>query len=539
MNGEKGLMVAGGVVAVAKRRSSFVEGALILGVSGVVTRLIGAFFKIPLGNLLGGSGMGAFTVAYQIYSALFLLSTAGLPVAISKMVAEARGRGCPGEGKRIFRVALGTFSLVGLLLSAGLWVASPQVAALVGSPQAAPAVRAVAPSLFLVSIAAVIRGYHQGLGDMVPTAVSQVLEAVGKLVVGYGAAVILLNRGCSPAQASAGAIGGVMVGSLLGCLYLLLHPREEEEGIGGRGLSAGRCLVRLLAISLPVMAGSLVLSLSNLMDMAIVMNRLQDIGFSQQASGGLYGTYNMVTTLFHLPQTLITALGVSLIPPLSGALSRKNRMLARRLSDSALEFAALLSLPAGVGFCLLGRPLLELIYFARPQDCALGAPLLVILGPGVFFVAMTTMTNAILQAMGRVRTPVYTLAAGALCKLGVTYVLTGKPTVHIGGAPWGTVCCYGLITLLNLRALYRAGMGVSWDKVFFRPALAAGLMGAFLVFLRLPVEGALGPRWGFAALTLSGAAFYGLMLLAVGALPREDILLLPGGKNLAKVLRLK
>ena len=214
-------------------------------------------------------------------------------------------------------------------------------------------------------------------------------------------------------------------------------------------------------------------------------------------------------------------------------------MLARRLSDSALEFAALLSLPAGVGFCLLGRPLLELIYFARPQDCALGAPLLVILGPGVFFVAMTTMTNAILQAMGRVRTPVYTLAAGALCKLGVTYVLTGKPTVHIGGAPWGTVCCYGLITLLNLRALYRAGMGVSWDKAFFRPALAAGLMGAFLVFLRLPVEGALGPRWGFAALTLSGAAFYGLMLLAVGALPREDILLLPGGKKLAKVLRLK
>lgn len=539
MNGEKGLMVAGGVVAVAKRRSSFVEGALILGVSGVVTRIIGAFFKIPLGNLLGGSGMGAFTVAYQIYSALFLLSTAGLPVAISKMVAEARGRGCPGEGRRIFRVALGTFSLVGLLLSAGLWAAAPKVAALVGSPQAAPAVRAVAPSLFLVSVAAVIRGYHQGLGDMAPTAVSQVLEAVGKLAVGYGAAVFLLNRGCSPAQASAGAIGGVTVGSLLGCLYLLLHPGEEGDENRDHGLSAGRCLVRLLAISLPVMAGSLVLSLSNLMDMAIVMNRLQDIGFSQQASGGLYGTYNMVATLFHLPQTLITALGVSLIPPLSGALSRKNRMLARRLSDSALEFAALLSLPAGVGFCLLGRPLLELIYFARPQDCALGAPLLVILGPGVFFVAMTTMTNAILQAMGRMRTPVYTLTAGALCKLGVTWVLTAKPTVHIGGAPWGTVCCYGLITLLNLRALHRAGMGVSWDKVFFRPALAAGLMGAFLILLRLPVEGALGPKWGFGALTLSGAAFYGLMLLAVGALPREDILLLPGGKKMAKILRLK
>ena len=539
MNGEKGLMVAGGVVAVAKRRSSFVEGALILGVSGVVTRIIGAFFKIPLGNLLGGSGMGAFTVAYQIYSALFLLSTAGLPVAISKMVAEARGRGCPGEGRRIFRVALGTFSLVGLLLSAGLWAAAPKVAALVGSPQAAPAVQAVAPSLFLVSVAAVIRGYHQGLGDMVPTAVSQVLEAVGKLAVGYGAAVFLLNQGCSPAQASAGAIGGVTVGSLLGCLYLLLHPGEEGDENRDHGLSAGRCLVRLLAISLPVMAGSLVLSLSNLMDMAIVMNRLQDIGFSQQASGGLYGTYNMVATLFHLPQTLITALGVSLIPPLSGALSRKNRMLARRLSDSALEFAALLSLPAGVGFCLLGRPLLELIYFARPQDCALGAPLLVILGPGVFFVAMTTMTNAILQAMGRMRTPVYTLTAGALCKLGVTWVLTAKPTVHIGGAPWGTVCCYGLITLLNLRALHRAGMGVSWDKVFFRPALAAGLMGAFLILLRLPVEGALGPKWGFGALTLSGAAFYGLMLLAVGALPREDILLLPGGKKMAKILRLK
>ena len=188
-----------GVLGLTKRKNSFVEGAFILIAANLITKVIGALFKIPLGNLLGAEGMGVFSVAYNVYTTLFVIATAGLPVAISKLVAECLATGRQEETGRVLRVSLAAFSLFGLAAAALLWLGADQLTAWVGNPMAALAVRAVAPSLLFVSVLAVIRGYYQGLSDMVPTAVSQVLEALGKLLVGYGAACLLLGKGFRPA----------------------------------------------------------------------------------------------------------------------------------------------------------------------------------------------------------------------------------------------------------------------------------------------------------------------------------------------------
>jgi len=528
-------------------KNSFIRGAFMLAAASLGAKVIGALFKIPLGNLLGGDGMGVFTIAYNIYTALFVVSTAGLAVAISKMVSEANALGRQDESRRIFYTALTAFSLLGLAFWIILWLEADAFAGLVGSSGAAAAVRAAAPSLFLVSVMSVIRGYYQGLSDMAPTAVSQILEALGKLIVGYGAAWLLLQAGYGLETAAAGAILGVTAGSLLGTLYLLFCLRRRGLAGGSvanflrpsRPTASWRAILRrVFSISIPVMAGASALSLTNLIDMALVINRLRDIGFSQQAANSLYGSYNMVGALFNLPQTVVAALSISVIPVVSGYYSRRNLEKTRRTTSSALRIAALVSMPAGVGFWLLSEPILQLIYFARPQDSAAGAPLLSLLGLAVFFVALVSMTNSILQAMGLARVPVYTMLVGGLVKLLVSYILVGEPTVNIAGAPIGTACCYAAIALLNLGAIRRAGVPISYVRVFARPALAAGLMGVFASLFHAPAAWLFGPKIGVVLTVVLCVLFYGLMLAAVRALPKEDVLLLPRGERIAKLLRM-
>lgn len=525
-----------------KNNNSFLEGAVILIGANLATKIIGALFKIPLGNLLGAQGMGIFTVAYNVYAALFVISTAGLPVAISKLVAQAQALGRRRECRRILTVSLVAFSLLGLGAWGLLWWGADAFSQWVGNELAALAVRAVAPSLFFVSLLSVVRGYHQGLCNMVPTAVSQVLEALGKLLVGYGAALWLLKAGYGVEVAAAGAIAGVTVGSGAAALYLVLRPRSKApRGPLGQEPCAGpfRLLWSVLKLAIPVMLGASVLSLTNLIDMALVMNRLQDVGFSAGGANELYGSYSLAVTLFNLPQTLVTALGVSIIPVVSAAHAQGALHRTRRLVASGLRIASLLSLPAAAGFWVLSGPILDLMYYSRPQESATAAPLLAILGLAVPLVGLVSLTSALLQAVGLARIPVYTVGAGALVKLAVSYFLVGNPSWHIAGAPWGTLLCYGAIALLNLWALAHWGLGGHWGRLFARPLAATVLMGLFTGLLRQPLAGLLGDHLGLLVNIGLSAIFYGLMLLAVGALPREDVLLLPQGEKIARILRIK
>lgn len=204
------------------RSSSFFEGAFILVVSNAIVKVIGAFFSIPITNMIGGDGNGIFTVAYYIYQAMFVISTAGLPVAISKMVAEANALGKYREVKRIFRVSITIFSAIGGAVTAIMILWADVFVEMIGNTLAYYAVMAVAPSIFFVSVVSAFRGYYQGLSNMVPTAISQVIEAGGKLVFGLLFTYVLIEKGFSLEIVVAGSIGGVTVGTVLSALYVIM-----------------------------------------------------------------------------------------------------------------------------------------------------------------------------------------------------------------------------------------------------------------------------------------------------------------------------
>ena len=530
------------------KNQTFLGGALILILANLLVKVIGAVFKIPLTNLVGEEAMGLFHVAYNLYNAMFVLSTAGLPVAVSKMVSEANALGRRREIRRIVAIAFTLFAALGAVCALILLLGARPLAGAIGNADATFAVMAIAPSIFFVAVSSTIRGYYQGLSNMVPTAISQVIEALMKLVVGYGLAYYMLKAGWDMKYVVAGAISGVTIGTVLSALYLSIKARRslsrlkrkigrEEKCHSPRALTR-----RLIRIAVPVTIGSSVLSLTNLIDMGVVMNRLQGAaGLDQTRATELYGAYSsMGITLFNLPQTLITAVSISCIPAISAAFARRDRLRANRTIESAMRITMLMALPCAAGFISLAGPILNLLYASRPEGVAIATPILRTLGLAVAFVAMVSLTNAILQAVGRPQLPVFSMAVGGVVKLVCNFILVGMPSVNIYGAPISTTLCYGSIMLINLFMLSQVLRTLpSFRSTVVRPALAAGCMGVFTYFTYPLWSGILGDRLGTVLTICLAAVLYGVLLLLFRAIRREDVLMLPRGEAIARLLRLK
>ncbi|MDP4109069.1 MAG: polysaccharide biosynthesis protein [Bacillota bacterium] len=526
-------------------KQNFVKGALILVVANALVKIIGAIFKIPLTNLFGKEGMGIFTVAYNIYTALYIISTAGLPVAVSKMVAEANALGRVNEVRKILRVAFSTFTIVGAVASVVMFFGARAFTDIVGNSMAYYAVLAISPALVFTAVVSTIRGYYQGLSDMVPTAVSQVIEALFKLIVGFGLAFLLLRLGFSISVAAAGAIAGVTVGTMFSAVYLMLRHKREKQKIPFRAgsldtRSSGEILKNLWMVALPVTVGASVLSLTNLIDMIVVMNRLQDIGYSEAAANALYGAYGMAVTLFNLPQTLVLAISVSVIPVIASSFARREFNGAVRTMESSIKITAVLALPAASGLVFLSGPILNLLYFNKPQDAAIAAPLLKILGLAVFFVAMVSLTNSILQAMGRVNVPVFTMLIGGIVKLVTNYTLVGTKEVNIGGAPIGTTLCYAVIALLNFAFIMKGSdRAPNIFGILIRPVHAMAGMSVSIIAIYAFLAPLTGGKLAVMLTIGAGALIYFILLFIVKGMTKEDVLLLPNGEKLVKILKLR
>ncbi|MEA4920744.1 MAG: polysaccharide biosynthesis protein [Clostridiaceae bacterium] len=527
-----------------EKTSSFFEGALILVFSNTIVKVIGALFSIPITNMVGGDGNGIFTVAYYIYTAMFVISTAGLPVAVSKMVAESNALGRYKEVKRIFRVAVTTFSIVGGVAMIIMMLGAKWFVAQIGNNRAYYAVLAVAPSIFFVSIISAFRGYFQGLSNMVPTAISQVIEAGGKLVFGLLLTYILIQRGYSLEIVVAGSIGGVTAGTVLSALYIILARLKHGSGLPDGALQSGpsasysEITKRLIKIAVPITIGASVLSITNLIDMGVVLNRLQDAGQNEEQANFIYGCYNMAVKMFNMPQALIVALSVSIIPAVAAAYARKDAAKAANTITAALRFTGIMALPCAAGLAVLAHPILSLLYYKLPEEVDIASPLLVIISPAVLLVALVSVTNAILQAMGKVKVPVITIVIGGLVKLTTNYILVGTPGIEIYGAPIGTTLCYGSISLLNLVIIAKSTKGISVIGSFLKPFIAASIMAVFTYFSYIPLGAALGAKLGAVATIMLSALVYAAALIFIRALPKEEVLMLPKGEKIAKLLKL-
>ena len=531
-----------------EKKQSFLGGAAILAAGIVIVKIIGAVFKIPLLNILGEAGAADFNNAYNIYATLLTISTAGLPVALSKMVSEANTLGHHRQAQRVFRVSFTVFLTLGVISFVLMWWGNDFLAALLHNSRAAYGIRALAPAVICVGCLSAFRGYAQGCFHMTPTAVSQIIEALCKLVIGLALALWLLHEGYPDYIAAAGAILGVTIGTIISLLYMALdHLRHRERADASEVCDAnGAILRRLLAIAIPITLSSSMVSIITLIDTSLVQGQLQNaLGLTLDETRALYGNYSACMTLYNLPSSLMIALTASVIPAVSAALARRDRVHTARVIGSAFRVTALLAFPMGFGLWALSTPIFRLLY--SRYDSTLGGPLLAVLGIASIFVCLMLITNSILQSYGRVNIPIVTMLIGGLVKIVLNYNLVAVPSVNIHGAPIGTLVCFLITAMLNLIFVARTVE----DKPNYLALFAKPLLASFLMAVCVKLVYALLSRvivLPGAKLTLLvcvggaigvGVLLYAVLVLALHIITKDDLALLPKGEKLAKLLKIR
>ena len=525
------------------KKQNFLQGALILSAATLVVKIIGALYKIPLGNVIGEQGMANFGTAYVIYSTLFVIATAGLPVAISKMVSEAETRGCPNESRRILRVALTTFMAISAAGTAFMFFGARRLAVFMSNPDAYAAIMAISPAVFFVGYMSAFRGYHQGQSNMIPSAVSQVFEAGGKLIIGLGLSYYVYTTTGNLIWSAAAAIGGVSFGTVLGAIYMTvtggkrLRYLPQSDAVATR--KPGAIFKELMRISIPITISASVLTLTNFIDDKLIMQRLQEAaGYTLEGAQVLKGAYSYAQNLFNLPSAFILTLAVSVIPAIASAMKRGDRLTAQKTIGTATSVTALLTLPAAAGLMALSKPILLMLYPARREGALTAAPLLFTLGIAVTFVCLVPLTNSMLQALGHTGIPLISMSVGAVVKITCNYILVGNPEINISGAPVGTVACYSVIAAINLFAIFVIAKPPRLFACFFKPLTAAAAMGISVHWIQVALAGIMGNSLSTICAIAIGGTLYIVLILAMKALSYDDVLLLPKGETIARKLKI-
>ena len=545
-------------VAQTQKQNSFFGGAAILAAGILIVKLIGMFYKIPLINIIGEAGAADFNNAYNIYAVLLTVSTAGLPVAVSKLVSEANALNRRNQVRRTFRLALVLFLTLGLISFLVMFFRADALAGMMNDSKAAAGIRALAPAVVCVGCLAALRGYSQGHSNMAPTSVSQIIEALCKLVVGLGLAFWLVKQGKDPDVAAAGAITGVTVGTVVALVYMVLdfflsRGREDTHGTD-RPDSAGSILANILKIAVPITLSSSMVGIVTVIDSSLVQGQLQSaLNLTEKASRTLYGNYSGALNIYNLPTSLMAAITASVIPAVSAALARRDRKGAARITGSALRITALLSFPMGVGLFVLGTPIIRLLFPRLNVEVA--GPLLSTLGVATPFVCMVLVCNSVLQAHGFINLPVIVMVLGGIVKIVNNYNLVGA--IGIAGAPVGNILCFGLALVLDLVVITRVIPNrPRLLPIFIKPAIASAIMGgaAWAVYGLLSrvltaeqvneagqtirVVSRMGNALGiFLAIAVAGVVYL-VLVVAIRAISKDDLALMPKGDKLARLLRL-
>ncbi len=554
-------------------------------IAHLVVKVIGACFKIPLANILEETGMAYFSRAYNLYAAMFVMATAGLPVAVSKMVSESLAKENYSESKKVLRAAIILLTVIGTI-GAGIMFFGARFFAvnIFSSPGSFLSILAIAPAILFISILSAFRGYFQGHSNMVPTAYSEVLESVAKLVIGLLGAYLLMK--ISYEAAAAGAVFGVTLGGLFALLLLIFFYLKNKKGtLDGDKVAARstkQIFLKLLAIAIPITFGAAVMSLTNVIDTFMIGNRLQAITvspklyntlteffgiapedvkigakISAEAADVMYGSYSgYAMSLFNLPPSIITSISMSIVPAISAALAVSNKKESRLLTESSIRITTIFALPCAIGLSVLSSPILIALY-----NNARAAETLSVLSLSIVFVCIVSVSTAILQASGHVFIPVRNMLIGGAFKALSNYILIAVPALNIGGAPISTFGCYFLIVVLNLISVWKIIkpnfgvkdfivkplastilMGIS---VFFIYNVTAKLLGCPTVDLSInfvPQSAVVTPLLSAVRLKtilcLGGAILVGVIVYVIAiilfkALKREDIEMLPKGKRIA------
>ncbi len=531
----------------APRKQSFLQGVAVLTAATIIVKLLGFIYKVPLQNILQERGFGYFNTAYDVYNVLLMISTTGLPVAVSRMISQAQALENYAQIRKIYSVSMKVFLTIGVIGTLVMLVFCKPLSVMVTTNENSwAAIAALSPCVLLICIVSAHRGFFQGQSNMTPTSVSQVYEAMIRVVFGLGGAYLMLKKTGSLIYAAACGIFGVTAGCIVAVVYLRIQFGKSNQILrqgGGEAKSTRQTMKELLVIAIPITLGSAGLQIINLFDTMIYMRRLTGaLAWSSDAADTAKGIYNFCQTIFNLPCSLITPITISIIPTVTAALTKGNTAGARHTEESAVRTMSLIAMPCAVGLAVLSEPIIRLL--ARnygPESVATAAPILAYLGIAVIFNSTVLLFNAIMQAHGDVTTPVVNMLIGGVVKVVVNYILVAIPSLNIIGAAIGTIVCYVTITVLDLIAMRRS---VTTRPAIFRnvirPAAAAGIMGAATFFAAALLRSFTDSNTVVCLGALIAAVVvYVIFVVVLRCITYEDCMLLPKGEKIAKILHIK
>ena len=579
-----------------QKSQSLLSGAMLLMMTTVIVHLINIFYKIPITNIIGEVGRGYFTSAYELYTPIYAISMAGLPVAVSKMISERMVTGRYREVRKVRDAAKRLFLFTGILGTVLMFaLAYPFSHNIIGSPNSFYSILCIGPSIFFCCMMSTYRGYYEGLRNMRVTGYSQVFECVGKLIFGILLSKLVLNKAyeqfyatgtvfgqaceepkdvvlAAAPYSSAAAILGVTIGTILALIYcfIVYHKNgdgiTEEELLGSPEPTDTKSLVKtLINTVIPIATSALVLNVTNLIDTSTVQSRLKhavaigedtvraaypiidEINLkTDDIKDFLYGCYGVALDFRNLIPTVIMTLGVSAIPILAAAYTTNEKDKMHSAISTVVKTSTLIAVPAGFCMAVISEPMLRVLY-PTSQTLDISYPFVAIFGIFALLLAISTPINNMLQAVGRADVPVKSLLFGATAKIISNFVLVGRPEINIKGAPVGTVLCYLIIVLNNLLVLLKiTGVKLKWFECVIKPAVVGLISSAACLGIRylcdqfLPsVNERLPINIGFvtcALCTIVAVIVWLISLMLFKVLTKNDVLSLPKGQKIAKVL---
>ena len=527
-------------------KESFVKGAAILSIAGLLVKVLGAVYRIPLTNLIGTEGIGYYQPAYNIYNLLLVVSLSGFPTAIAKMVSEKRALGNYEGAYQVYKVSRWGLFLIGLISSLFVLIFARGIVTLQGYPGSYYSMLALVPALFTVPLLSAYRGFFMGTQNMVPIALSQLLEQIFRVAVGLYLAYALVDKGLEEAAAGAtfgASAGGVAALILIYLIFLLSGKkiRKEISRSSSNKTEPVKDIVKnLLYIAVPITIGASIAPLMGIMDQNIVANRLAVLGYDSVQIADLFGEISgTAQTLINFPQVFSTAVAMSLVPAITEAFTRKQTNRLNETANAGVKMSLIIGLPCGIGLFMLAEPIIALLYQSiGPEKHASSGALLEILAIGVIFLTLVQAFTSILQSINKQFHPVKNLAFGLVVKVILSYILIGIPSINIKGAAISTTVAYLFVAILNWRDINKTKIKINLIQVSSRALLSSAVMAVavWISFMLIKMVSGSQNLATVGSIAIA-VAVYAVCLFATGAITEEDLSLIPKGEKLKKFVR--
>ncbi len=563
-----------------RKQQSFVMGAFLLSISTFIVKIIGAVFRIPITNMIGIEGLGYFGTAYNLYFIIYSLTTSGIAIAVSKLVAENKALGKEENIRLIVRYAFMLFFVIGLIGSVSMYIAAPYFADYINNPQALLCIFAITPSVFFGCIIAVFRGYYQGMSDMVPTAVSQIFEAIVKLICGWALCFLTveyaykMQRDNTPffgiellsrehasevvlPYAAAAAMFGITISVAISALYLFFRYRGEAALRRVKSnKSSYNPTAKIIKIAIPISLGAVVANITGTIDLATIMDSLKLLtttnseyllsiygdnilgsGDISQLPNMLYGAYQVAFNFLNLIPSMTIAFGIAIIPVISKAAAEHSRGRIEQGTQSVSRLVMTIAAPAAACVAVLAKPIMFLLYPSKIDEVALSGELLSILSISIIFICLSMPLASILQGLGRTDIPIKIMIASAFLKLIVNERLIKIATLNIYGAAIGTLISFSFVFVALLVSVkVSSDISVSINSVFLKPVISALFAGLACYFSYNFLMVDYGNIISIVISAVISVAIYIILFTFFRGFHKSDLKMLPRTEKLIKIL---